>query len=264
MKLLHIYIIRCTLLVAMLFTVSWTSIKAQDTRTAYAALNSDNTVLTFYYDDQKESRNGMDIGPFTNGLNNNFSSKGWYEKEKNPTIKTVVFDSSFANYSPTSTAYWFQTNSSIERFVGWENLNTTNVTDMTEMFSGCGVNTLDLSTFNTSNVNSMGLMFYNCTLLKTIYVGNEWSTSSLTDEGGNMFHACTNLIGGAGTTYSADHTNASYAHIDGGESNPGYFTAKSGASDRAVINIDFTISCIKLTLDICRSCHTILEGLFPN
>ena len=239
MKSLHIYIIRCTLLVAMLFAVSWTSIKAQDTRTAYAALNSDNTVLTFYYDDQKESRNGMDIGPFTNGLNNNFSSKGWYEKEKNPpTIKTVVFDSSFANYSPTSTAYWFQTNSSIERFVGWENLNTANVTDMTEMFSGCGVKTLDLSTFNTSNVNSMGLMFYNCTLLKTIYVGNEWSTSSLTDEGGNMFHACTNLIGGAGTTYSADHTNASYAHIDGGESNPGYFTDASSVDGLEIYVVD--------------------------
>ena len=27
-----------------------------------------------------------------------------------------------------------------------------------------------------------------------------------------------------GTTYDADHTDKAYAHIDGGPSNPGYFT----------------------------------------
>ena len=33
-------------------------------------------------------------------------------------------------------------------------------------------------------------------------------------------------MGGQGTTYDSSHTNATYAHIDGGPSNPGYFTAK--------------------------------------
>ena len=40
-----------------------------------------------------------------------------------------------------------------------------------------------------------------------------------------MFYGCTSLVGGAGTTYSANHVGATYAHIDGGTSNPGYFTA---------------------------------------
>ena len=31
---------------------------------------------------------------------------------------------------------------------------------------------------------------------------------------------------GAGTTYSSSHTDAGYAHIDGGPSNPGYLTKK--------------------------------------
>ena len=31
----------------------------------YAVLSEDNTVLTFYYDDQKAARNGMGVGPFT-------------------------------------------------------------------------------------------------------------------------------------------------------------------------------------------------------
>ena len=30
----------------------------------YAALSNNNTVLTFYYDDQKDARGGMDVGPF--------------------------------------------------------------------------------------------------------------------------------------------------------------------------------------------------------
>ena len=42
-----------------------------------------------------------------------------------------------------------------------------------------------------------------------------------------MFLNCSNLVGGAGTTYSADHTDYTYAHIDGGTANPGYFTDKN-------------------------------------
>jgi hypothetical protein len=42
-----------------------------------------------------------------------------------------------------------------------------------------------------------------------------------------MFLGCTNLVGGAGTTFDAEHIDAAYAHVDGGADNPGYFTAKS-------------------------------------
>ena len=41
-----------------------------------------------------------------------------------------------------------------------------------------------------------------------------------------MFKNCTSLVGGKGTTYDANHVDKEYAHIDGGSSNPGYFTAK--------------------------------------
>ena len=39
-----------------------------------------------------------------------------------------------------------------------------------------------------------------------------------------MFTYCLNLIGGAGTTIDDNHIDGDYAHIDGGTSNPGYFT----------------------------------------
>ena len=42
----------------------------------------------------------------------------------------------------------------------------------------------------------------------------------------SMFAGCTSLVGGAGTKYNANHKDKTYARIDGGTSNPGYFTAK--------------------------------------
>ena len=42
-----------------------------------------------------------------------------------------------------------------------------------------------------------------------------------------MFSSCTSLVGGQGTTYnSSNPQDKTYAHIDGGTSNPGYFTEK--------------------------------------
>ena len=39
-----------------------------------------------------------------------------------------------------------------------------------------------------------------------------------------MFSGCTKLIGGAGTKYNSSYVDKTYARIDGGTSNPGYFT----------------------------------------
>ena len=109
--------------------------------------------------------------------------------------------------------------------------NTANVTDMGSMFRGCSsLTTLDVSNFNTDNVTNMGYMFNGCSSLTTIYIGNGWSTEAVTN-GGNMFTGCTNLVGGASTAYDSNHVDHTYAHIDGGTSNPGYFTAKNQETD---------------------------------
>jgi hypothetical protein len=44
-----------------------------------------------------------------------------------------------------------------------------------------------------------------------------------------MFNECTSLVGGAGTTYNANHTDVMYARIDKGPSKPGYLTYKDPA-----------------------------------
>ena len=105
------------------------------------------------------------------------------------------------------------------------NFNTSNVTDMSKMFFNSKATTLDVSNFDTSKVTNMDNMFYNSTNLKTIYVSNKFNTDKVTTSA-SMFDRCTNLVGGAGTKYDSTKTDKTYARIDGGTSNPGYFTAK--------------------------------------
>ncbi len=71
-------------------------------------------------------------------------------------------------------------------------LNTSNVTDMSKMFSGCNnLTELDVSNWNTGKVTDMGYIFYNCRSLTQLDVSN-WDTSKVTNMY-QMFHNCKNL-----------------------------------------------------------------------
>ena len=103
------------------------------------------------------------------------------------------------------------------------NFNTSKVTSMSYMFDSCKkLSKIDLSSFNTSAVTEMNALFYGCNSLETIYVTTLFKVP---DNSLAMFSECSNLIGGQGTTYDSGNTDNKYAHIDGGEANPGYFTA---------------------------------------
>ncbi|SHL28847.1 BspA family leucine-rich repeat surface protein, partial [Xylanibacter ruminicola] len=291
----------------------------------YAVLSENNTILTFYYDSQKDARNGMSVGPFSSDT----GYQSWLRSVDY--ITKAVFDASFANCTTlTSTAYWFFMCRKLTIIEGIENLKTDNVTDMSGMFTSCyaltsldvskfktdnvtdmsemflgclaltsldvsnfktdkvttmgsmfnacasltsldvsnfktdnvtnmfgmftssgltsldvssfittnvtnmngmfsycsSLTSLDVSNFNTDNVTDMSGMFDGCSNLVTIYAGNEWRTDNVSSSVG-MFGECTNLVGGKGTVYDPEHTDVSYAHIDGGPSNPGYFTDKN-------------------------------------
>ena len=137
--------------------------------------------------------------------------------------------------------------------VNLSSFDTSNVTTLFGMFANCrALKNVDLSSFNTGNVKSLGWMFFDCreltsldlsnfntanatgtnymfsgdNKLTTVYVGNDWTMDAVTSSS-NMFQNCTSLVGGHGTTYDANHVDKAYAHIDGGLSNPGYFTAKN-------------------------------------
>ncbi len=247
----------------------------------YAVLSENNTVLTFYYDKKKAERNGMGVGPFSVGFDDERQqavvNSDWFEQRNS--IVAAEIDSSFAKYnSLTSTGFWFYECKNMKTISGIQYLNTENVTDMGDMFNYCesllsvdmsGFNTsnvlnmrgmfgscysltsidltnfntakvqnmanmfsgceklttLDVGSFNTAEVRNISAMFSGCSNLTTIYAGSEWYLNVNVDFDGNwVFLGCTNLVGGAGTVYDADHIDYTYAHIDGGTSNPGYFT----------------------------------------
>ncbi len=219
---------------------------------AYAVYTTDVTTLSFYYDTQRSSRPGT-----TYDLNIGYNYPDWYTDGTNFNVTKVVFDPSFAGARPTSTIYWFFGLFNLQSITGLEYLNTSEVTDMAWMFFYCtnltsldlshsntskvnsmynmlgycqSLTSLDLSSFNTSQVISMSSMFDHCANLRTIYVGDGWNTAAVTISQ-DMFKDCTSLVGGQGTTYDASHIDKTYAHIDGGPSNPGYFTKKPDWGD---------------------------------
>ena len=140
--------------------------------------------------------------------------------------ETTILDvSNLDTSNVTDMSYMFAWSAATE-IVGLNKFNTSKVTDMGWMFDGSKATTLDLSSFDTSNVTKMYLMFSNCNNLKTIYVSDKFNTLNVTDSY-NMFDSTTNLVGGAGTTYDSSKTDKTYARIDGETSNPGYFTLKT-------------------------------------
>ncbi len=230
--------------VLLITLMSAISANAQE---AYANYTSSDRTLTFYYDNLRSTRTGT-----TYDLNTGDNSPGWYTDGIGSSVIKVVFDHSFAGARPTTTGYWFYYMTNLESIEGMSYLNTSEVTNMAWMFSNCRILknldlshfdtskvtkmvsmfnnyrsliNLDLSSFNTRNVADMTNMFYRCTKLQTIYVGDGWSTSAVTSSDG-MFYSCTQLVGVEGTTYNDSYPkDRTYAHVDGGTSNPGYFTA---------------------------------------
>ena len=142
---------------------------------------------------------------------------GWNFANPN-SITKVVFDESFKNARPTSCLDWFFECSNLNTIEGFENFNTSKVTNMREMFKHChGLKSLDLTNFDTSKVTDMGLMFYDCPRLTTIYVSDKFTTDNV-QKSEEMFSGCTSLSGAItcdGTT-NIDGTYANYF--------TGYFT----------------------------------------
>ena len=97
-------------------------------------------------------------------------------------------------------------------------------TTLADLFNGCvNLTTADLTGLDAVAVTDMSRMFFGCTSLRTVFVGDTWSTESVV-ESADMFTECAIIAGGLGTTYDPDHVDATFAHVDA-EDNPGYFVA---------------------------------------
>ena len=154
---------------------------------AYAHVSADGATLTFYYDELKATRGGH-VYP----LNEEYDLPQWTSNAWNNSIQTVVFDTSFAKARPTTTAKWFVNMEQLTTITGLENLNTSEVTNMMQMFSYCKQLTiLDLSTLNTEKVQTMYGMFMGCENLTSLNLSN-FNTAAVFDMS-RMFTLCTRL-----------------------------------------------------------------------
>lgn len=179
MKTIQRYLKMMLVLVAMLM-----GIQAKAEKQPYVVYSIENKTLTFYYDENMSSNGGIPIDEDYNDL------PSW---SLNLGTTKVVFDSSFAGYQPTTTRSWFSTNfSSLKEVVGFKYLDTSEVTDMMNMFQGCSsLEELDLSSLKTGNVKRMVGMFWNCTSLKKLNV-SKFDTRNVT-EMTEMFTNCSQL-----------------------------------------------------------------------
>ena len=107
--------------------------------------------------------------------------------------KTIIIDPLFANYKPSGHIDLFFSNlSKLEKIIGLEYFNTSEITSMSYMFEGCSsLKELDLRGFNTSNVRFMVGMFFGCFKLKNINLSN-FDTSNVINLSG-MFWGCESL-----------------------------------------------------------------------
>ena len=148
------------------------------------------------------------LGENEYGIYGGWGTPDWVWKNPNvANVTKVVFDPAFANARPTKCNEWFQNYVNLTSIEGIEYLNTSQVTDMHNMFYNCyHLQTTDFSGFDTRKVKDMSNMFYNCGSLKSLDISN-FNTSEVTDMR-NMFYHCIGL-----TSLDLSHFNTSKVSI---------------------------------------------------
>lgn len=121
---------------------------------------------------------------------NDMSIVGWYNEDE--TILYIAPKYGDKIIIDKSSANMFQDCENLEKITGLQMLDTSNVTNMNSMFSGCiSLKELDLSSFNTDNVCSMEYMFSGCMKLEKIDLSNFNTQNVVSMEG--MFDHCKKL-----------------------------------------------------------------------
>lgn len=160
-----------------------------------------------------------------------------------------TLDLSNFNTSNVLDIRWMFAYTSLKEIKGFENLNLSKVTnlnctfyrssipeihlpklqnidDMNNAFSyNPNLKIIDLSGLSFASVVDWTDTFRNCSKLETTYTSNDFTNTATARH--NTFLNCYLLIGGAGTKYDPTFIDSTGARIDGGSSNPGYFTAIS-------------------------------------
>lgn len=153
-------------------------------------------------------------------------------------IKKVVFKAGFRDETHTTCSKWFSGCTNLTSIEGIENLNTSNVKYMNEMFGQCSnLETLDLSHFNTENVGNMSNMFNGCTKLHNLNISS-FNTENVTNMYG-MFYGCSSL-----DSLDLSHFNTRYVRNDqmnymfNGCSSLSYLNVSNFTTDKPSMQLD--------------------------
>lgn len=153
-------------------------------------------------------------------------------------IKKVVFKAGFRDETHTTCSKWFSGCTNLTSIEGIENLNTSNVKYMNEMFGQCSnLETLDLSHFNTENVGNMSNMFNGCTKLHDLNISS-FNTENVTNMYG-MFYGCSSL-----DSLDLSHFNTRYVRNDqmnymfNGCSSLSYLNVSNFTTDKPGMQLD--------------------------
>lgn len=153
-------------------------------------------------------------------------------------IKKVVFKAGFRDETHTTCSKWFSGCTNLTSIEGIENLNTSNVKYMNEMFGQCSnLETLDLSHFNTENVGNMSNMFNGCTKLRDLNISS-FNTENVTNMYG-MFYGCSSL-----DSLDLSHFNTRYVRNDqmnymfNGCSSLSYLNVSNFTTDKPGMQLD--------------------------
>ena len=157
-------------------------------KTMYTVLDTETGTMTFMYDENKPASTASQL--VYDVPTSSSEPVGWVHESSN--IKKVVIDTSFAGARPTTCKYWFFYCDELTEIHSIGNLNTSEVKDMSLMFSDCSsLTSLDLSSFNTENVTNMGGMFVGCSGLTSLNLSS-FNTENVTNMT-SMFYDCSRL-----------------------------------------------------------------------
>ena len=191
-RMIHYLCYCCAIFFALICLLLATRLSAQaQTRKAYVSQSEDKTTLTFYYDALRSTRTGTTWGIEETKKEGDIPVPAWAgtSQEEDTTTARVVFDASFRDFRPTTTAKWFYCCEALKQIEGLEYLNTSEVKDMGYMFYDCkALTSLDLKNFNTKNVTDMNSMFAKCEALTSLDL-KSFNTQNVTDMS-SMFDDC--------------------------------------------------------------------------
>ena len=223
---------------------------------AYASYDSATTTFRVFTDEAGKYTNGQVVGTTTYYTNWEdtpnalpWESESWLTSVTSARIDNVIHPTRMQNFfkgmsalttitglwridtsGVASFSYTFGGTSALAKPIDLTTFDTSNGglgVNCNNMFNGSGVTSINLCGWESSEVLNISGMFRQCTGLTTIYASAGFDLSTLgTPFAAAVFTGDTNLVGGQGTTYDSNYARQERAKIDGGVSDPGYFTER--------------------------------------